>query len=56
MTDMIVTMAISVLIQTIRDSSSKAKWRSASLKLFREIARAFNSDKEFVATAKQEFK
>jgi hypothetical protein len=56
MQDLLIGMGVNVLLQVLQDPNSKAKWRRALLKVFREIARAFSTDKEFLGTAKIEFK
>jgi hypothetical protein len=56
MQDMLISMAISVLVQLARDPNSRGKWRKALLKVFVEITRAFKTDSDFLSAAKQEFK
>jgi len=45
--DFIISMAVSVIIQLARDPKGRGKWRKALLKVFREIASAFRDDNEF---------
>lgn len=54
--DYLTTIGVSALIAIARDPNGKGKWRSALLKVFREIARAFSDDADFLAVAKKELK
>lgn len=54
--DLFVSLAINVLIEKLRSGNQDTKLKKAVLKVFREIVRAYGSDKEFLAAAKQEFK
>lgn len=49
--DFLITMAVSVLVQLARDPKGRGKWRAALLKVFREIAKAFPNDTDFIAVA-----
>lgn len=49
--DFYITLAISVLLQVIRDPKVNFKFKRALLKIFKEIAIQFGTDPEFSAVA-----
>jgi len=50
------SLGISALIEVARSAVKKPEQRKALLKVFRELARAFKDDREFLETAKKEMK
>lgn len=52
MNDWYINLAVGVIIQMVRDGTIRGKYRSALLKIFREIARAFAQDTEFINAVK----
>lgn len=56
MFDIFFTLGINALVEFARNKVKDPQKRKAALKVFRELARAFKDDKEFLTTAKQEFK
>lgn len=50
------TLGVNALVEFARSAVKDPKQRKAALKVFRELARAFKDDKEFVQTAKVEMK
>lgn len=53
--DWLIPMAVSVVIQLIRDPKLSVKWRAALLKIFREIATQFRDDPDFARVLDKDF-
>lgn len=49
MNDFVIGMAVSVMVQLVRNPSIRGKWKAAILKVFREIAINFKDDPAFKA-------
>lgn len=53
--DLLISMAVSAVIEAVKDPSKKKKVRAAMFKVFRTIGEVYADDEEFLAWLKRRF-